>query len=65
MLRRAMRISIALELKAFDVDNKERTFYDQYEFRRKDILFALTGLVSIGLSVLAIVLNWAKVEIFL
>ena len=65
MLRRAMRISIALELKAFDVDNKERTFYDQYEFKSKDILFALTGLLSIGVGILAIVLDVAKVEMYL
>ena len=65
MLRRAMRISIALELKAFDVDNKSRTFYDQYAFKSKDILFALTGLLSIGVGILAIVLNVAKVEMYL
>jgi energy-coupling factor transport system permease protein len=65
MLRRAMRISIALELKAFNVETKNRTFYDQYSFRRKDILFALTGLLAIGLSILAIFLNLAKVEIYL
>ena len=65
MLRRAMRISIALELKAFNVDSKERTFYDQYYFRGKDVLFALSGLLAIGLSVVAIYLNVAKVEIFL
>jgi energy-coupling factor transport system permease protein len=65
MLRKAMRISIALELKAFDVDNKSRTFYDQYEFKSKDILFALTGLLSIGVGILAIVLGIAKVEMYL
>lgn len=65
MLRRAMRISIALELKAFDVDKKDRTFYEQYMFRSRDTLFALSGLLAIGLSLLAILLNVAKVEIFL
>lgn len=65
MLRRAMRISIALELKAFDVENKKRSFYEQYMFEMKDVFFALTGLLAIGLSILAIVLGVAKVEIFL
>ncbi len=65
MLRRAMNISIALELKAFDVEMKDRTFYAQYIFTRKDVLFALSGVLAILLSVLAITLGVAKVEIFL
>jgi|GEM_PF-1241486 len=65
MLRRAMRISIALELKAFDVDNKSRTFYEQYRFQGRDVLFAMTGLLSVGIGILAIVLDIAKVEMYL
>ena len=64
MLRRAMRISIALELKAFDVDIY-RTFYERYVFTWKDILFVLTGVLAILVSVLAIVLGVAKVDMYL
>lgn len=65
MLRRAMRISIALELKAFDVNVKRRTFYERYVFNWRDVLFALTGVLAILLSVLAIILQVAKVEMYL
>ena len=64
MLRRAMRISIALELKAVDVDIY-RTFYERYVFTWKDILFVLTGVLAILVSVLAIVLGVAKVDMYL
>ncbi len=65
MLRRAQNIAIALELKAFSAANKERTFYITHHFKPKDILIILCGIASIGLSILAIWMNWAKVEIFL
>jgi energy-coupling factor transport system permease protein len=65
MLRRAMRISIALEVKAFDVEMKDRTFYEKYVFSTRDILFALTGLAAILLSILAVVMRVAKVEMYL
>ena len=65
MLRRAQRIAIALELKAFSPDNLKRTFYVQHRFTSKDWLFILGGLVLIALSLLALWLKWAKVEVFL
>jgi energy-coupling factor transport system permease protein len=65
MLRRAQRIAIALELKAFNPANKSRTFYVQHRFTSRDIVFILTGLLAIGLCLLVMWFNWAKVEIFL
>jgi len=65
MLRRAQRIAIALELKAFSTDNLQRTFYVQHRFTRSDLIFILGGLLMIVLSLLALWLGWAKVEIFL
>jgi energy-coupling factor transport system permease protein len=65
MLRRAQTIAIALELKAFDASNKKRTFYKQYNFKSRDILFTLAGVFSIILCLAAVWLNWARVEIFL
>jgi energy-coupling factor transport system permease protein len=65
MLRRAQRIAIALELKAFSTDNLKRTFYVQHHFTRKDSLFVLGGVLMIALSLLAMWLGWAKVEVFL
>ena len=65
MLRRAQTIAIALELKAFDASNKKRTFYKQYHFNSMDILFILSGVLSIILCLVAIWLNWARVEVFL
>jgi energy-coupling factor transport system permease protein len=65
MLRRAQRIAIALELKAFSTSNKTRTFYIHHEFRGRDILFVFIGILSIILSVLINYLKWGKVEIFL
>lgn len=65
MLRRAQRIAIALELKAFDAANKSRTFYRQHQFKAKDIAFILSGFASIIVCILLIVFNWARVEIFL
>lgn len=65
MLRRAQRIAIALELKAFSTDNLKRTFYVQHHFTRKDLLFVLGGVLMIALSLLAMWLGWAKVEVFL
>jgi energy-coupling factor transporter transmembrane protein EcfT len=64
-LRRAQRIAIALELKAFSTDNLKRTFYVQHHFTRKDLLFVLGGVLMIALSLLAMWLGWAKVEVFL
>lgn len=65
MLRRAQRIAIALELKAFSPENLKRTFYVQHRYTSKDWLFILGGLVLIALSLLAMWLKWAKVEVFL
>jgi energy-coupling factor transport system permease protein len=65
MLRRAQRIAIALELKAFSAANKQRTFYVQHHYTGKDILFILAGVLAVVLSILAVWLHWARVEIFL
>jgi energy-coupling factor transport system permease protein len=65
MLRRAQRIAIALELKAFSPENKSRTFYKHHDFKRQDALFLLTGILAIVLSVVVNLLNWGKVEVFL
>lgn len=65
MLRRAQNIAIALELKAFSAANISRSFYIRHHFVKNDYLIILTGLAAIGLCILAIWLNWAKVEIFL
>jgi energy-coupling factor transport system permease protein len=65
MLRRAQRIAIALELKAFNSANKSRTFYKHHPFRIKDGFFVFTGLLAIAVSVAVNLLNWGKVEIFL
>jgi energy-coupling factor transport system permease protein len=65
MLRKAQTIAIALELKAFSASNIQRTFYIEHHFTKKDALIILAGIGSIGLSLLALWLNVAKVEIFL
>jgi energy-coupling factor transport system permease protein len=65
MLRRAQRISIALEVKAFDVNNKSRTFYTEHRIQKRDFLFLSTGLLSLIASIIALVLRVSKVEIFL
>lgn len=65
MLRRAQRIAIALELKAFNVNNKTRTFYKHHIFTGTDALFVLTGVLAILVSIAINLLNWGKVEIFL
>lgn len=65
MLRRAQNIAIALELKAFNAANKERTFYIVHRLQPKDFLIILGGLAAIGLCILAIWMNLARVEIFL
>jgi energy-coupling factor transport system permease protein len=65
MLRRAQSIAIALELKAFNASNKNRSFYKKHSFKGPDYLFITTGLLAILLSVLAVWLQWAKVELFL
>ncbi len=65
MLRRAHRIAIALELKAFSPDNLKRTFYSQHRFTWKDFLFILNGLLMIALSLLSLWLGWARVDVFL
>jgi energy-coupling factor transport system permease protein len=65
MLRRAQRIAIALELKAFSTTNRSRTFYKHYPYRRRDVFFVLTGILAILLCVVLNLLNWGKVEIFL
>ncbi len=65
MLRRAERIAIALELKAFNTANKQRTFYKEHHFSKWDTFFICGGLAAIAVSLIAVWLNWAKVEIFL
>ncbi len=65
MLRRAQRIAIALEVKAFSVDNLRRTFYTEHRVTSKDLLFLATGLLALIVSLVAIWLNFARVEIFL
>ena len=65
MLRRAQRIAIALELKAFSSANKNRTFYKHHEFCGRDILFVFFGVLAIVLSIVLNLYHWGKVEIFL
>ena len=65
MLRRAQRIAIALELKAFNTANKSRTFYKHHAFRGRDVLFVFIGVLAIVVSIVINLLNWGKVEIFL
>jgi energy-coupling factor transport system permease protein len=65
MLRKAQRIAIALELKAFSSTSKDRTFYKQHIFKFRDVAFVMTGILAILLSIVAVWLKWAKVEIFL
>jgi energy-coupling factor transport system permease protein len=65
MLRRAQSIAIALELKAFNVKNKNRTFYAQHRFSFVDYLFASTGVLALIICLVAIYFNWAKIEVFL
>lgn len=64
MLRRAQRISIALEVKAFSVNNLSRTFYKEHHVKFKDLLFLSTGLLALLTSILAVVYKVAKVEMF-
>jgi energy-coupling factor transport system permease protein len=64
MLRRAQRISIALEVKAFSVNNLNRTFYKEHHVKFKDLLFLSTGLLALLTSILAVVFKVAKVEMF-
>lgn len=65
MLRRAQIIAIALELKAFNVENKQRTFYREHHFTNGDLFFVLTGIIAVLISLLAVWMNWARVEIYL
>lgn len=65
MLRRAHRIAIALELKAFSTSTKNRTFYVEHHFSARDTAFVLTGLLAIGLCLLLMYLGLARVEAFL
>lgn len=65
MLRKAKQIAIALELKAFNTNNKSRTFYKHHIFGIQDALFVLSGILMIFLSMIINLLNWGKVEIFL
>ena len=64
MLRRAQRISIALEVKAFNVKNLNRTFYKEHHVCAKDFLFLASGIFALILSIAAVWMNLAKVEIF-
>jgi energy-coupling factor transport system permease protein len=63
MLRRAQRISIALEVKAFSVKNKNRTFYKQHHAGLKDLLFLGSGVLILAVSIAAVVMKVANVEI--
>ena len=65
MLRKAQNIAIALELKAFDTSNVHRTFYKQHHFRFPDVLFILSGVVSILICIFAMYMGWARVEAYL
>ena len=65
MLRRAQIIAIALELKAFNVENKQRTFYREHHFTNRDALFVLTGIIAILISLWAVWMKWARVEMYL
>ena len=64
MLRRAQRISIALEVKAFSVKNLNRTFYKEHRVQAKDFLLLSSGILAVAISILAVVMNVAKVEMF-
>lgn len=65
MLRRAQRIAIALELKAFNANNKNRTFYAQHHMTIKDYLFVITGLIAIILCLVVVAFKMGGVEIYL
>jgi energy-coupling factor transport system permease protein len=65
MLRRAQRIAIALELKAFNTTNKSRTFHRHHAFRGRDVFFVLIGLLAIIVSIVINLMHFGKVEIFL
>jgi energy-coupling factor transport system permease protein len=65
MLRRAQCIAIALELKAFNPANKNRTFYYQHWFTVRDVFFVLSGVVVLGLCVAINLLGLGRVEAFL
>jgi energy-coupling factor transport system permease protein len=62
MLRRAQRISIALEVKAFSIKNKNRTFFKEHHVKWRDLLFLSSGLLLLAASIVAVILNVAKVE---
>jgi energy-coupling factor transport system permease protein len=65
MLARAQIIAIALELKAFNPSNKNRTFYYQNEFTRRDVIFVFGGVMLIVISVILGFLGWSGVEVFI
>ncbi len=65
MLRRAQSIAIALELKAFNPANKNRTFYYQHSFTIRDVLFVFSGIVLLGICITINLLGWGRVEAFL
>jgi energy-coupling factor transporter transmembrane protein EcfT len=65
MLRRAQSIAIALELKAFNPANKNRTFYYQHWLTTRDVLFLFSGVLLLGLCVAINLLGWGRVEAFL
>jgi len=65
MLRKAQNIAISLELKAFDTNNKSRTFYKHYPFTIRDLFFIFLGVVAIVVCVVLNSLNLGKVDIFL
>lgn len=65
MLRRAQRIAIALELKAFNTASKSRSFYTRHQMRGADYAFILSGVLAIIVCIVLVILDLARVEIFL
>jgi len=65
MLGRAQIIAIALELKAFNPSDKNRTFYYQHDFSARDALFVLSGALLIAIGVIFKLIGWGGVEAFL
>lgn len=62
MLRRAQVIAIALEVKGFSAENKNRTFYREHHFRLADWLFVALSGVVILICLALIWLGWARIE---
>lgn len=65
MLGRAQIIAIALEIKAFNPNDKNRSFYYQHDFTWKDTLFVLGGIALIVLCIVFMQLGWHTIEFLL